>query len=103
MNVIELVGITTFSLITAMLASQLTVASSPKQLEMAGHRIGTLKHRTYDTVMIAMNGGIATEAENIGVMEICSKRLLIILFILIQIFDSGVFGYPLMISKTQVE
>ena len=58
-----------------MLASQLTLASSPKQPEMAGHRIGTLKHRTYDTIVIAMNGGIATETNDVGFMEICGMFL----------------------------
>ena len=31
---------------------------------MAGQRIGALKHRTYDTIMIASHGGIAINSSD---------------------------------------
>ena len=61
-----LVGITTFSLITAMLASQLTVLNTAGQPAMAGGRIGVLKHRAYDTTAVAVRGGIAVASNRLG-------------------------------------
>ena len=54
-----LIGITTFSLITAMLSSELNEMNSAGHLEMTGHRIGVQRYRTFDSIVIAKNGGIA--------------------------------------------
>ena len=61
-----LVGITTFSLVTAMLASQLTMLNTVGQPDIAGQRIGVLKHRIYDTTAVAAHGGIAIATSKVG-------------------------------------
>ncbi len=53
-----MIGITTFSLITATLSSGLTIANSPPSPTIAGAHIGALPHRLYDAMVIAKHGGI---------------------------------------------
>lgn len=68
-----LVGITIFSLITAMLSSEITRHNSPSTPEIAGAKVGALRHRTYDTFLIAKLGGHLVEIpptnESLGIVE----------------------------------
>lgn len=56
-----LIGITTFSMITAMFASDIFKINSPPPPELAGARVGALKNRMYDAAYIAVQGGILTD------------------------------------------
>ena len=59
-----LIGITTFSLITALLSSELTEINSAGQPEMTGLRIGLQKRYTFNAIVVAKNGGIAIPADD---------------------------------------
>ena len=61
-----LIGITTFSIITAMLSAEITKANSPDPPKLAGARVGALRHRTYDAALIAGHGGILVDVEPIN-------------------------------------
>ena len=53
-----LIGMTTFSMLTGKLTFEISEANSPLPPELAGAKIGALRHRTYDALLIATRGGI---------------------------------------------
>ena len=57
------VGITTFSLVTAMLSSEITEFNTIPPPKMAGSKVGALRHRLYEAVLIAKHGGILIDLE----------------------------------------
>lgn len=58
-----LVGITTFSVITAMLASEIYKASYPPSPSLSGVKVGALRHRMYDALVIGNHGGILVDVK----------------------------------------
>ena len=64
------VGITTFSLVTALLSSAITNTNDGIiQTNMAGKRVGALRYHVYDAMVIANHGGIIEDAERKNVEE----------------------------------
>ena len=72
-----LIGITTFSMVTAMLSSELTKANSLPPPEVVGAKVGVLPHRLYDAIVIAKEGGIVENVSSNdtidGIYELVDK------------------------------
>lgn len=52
-----LIGITIIAIFTASLTTEIMKARSPDTPDMNGKRVGVLKHRLHDAIMIAQHGG----------------------------------------------
>lgn len=63
------IGITTFSLITAMLSAEITQANSPPPPSMEGTRVGAIRYRLYDAILIAKHGGVLVDVNMNNVTE----------------------------------
>ena len=57
------IGITTFSLVTAMLSSEITAANSSPPPVMEGSKVGAIQHRLYDAILIGKHGGVLVDIE----------------------------------------
>jgi len=73
-----LVGMTTFSFLTAMMSSELTKINSLPPPTISGAKVGALRHRVYDALFIANHGGIlidinAGNSSNLGVHHLIKK------------------------------
>lgn len=58
-----IIGITTFSLVTAALTSEITAANSLPPPIMSGARVGAVRHRLYEAIIVAKEGGIIVDIE----------------------------------------
>lgn len=56
-----LIGLTVFSIVTAMLTSEIQQANSPPTPTMEGATVAALRHRIYDASLIANKGGILVD------------------------------------------
>ena len=63
------VGITTFSLVTAMLSSEITEANTPPTPSMSGSTVGAIRHRLYDAMLIEKHGGILIDIDPVNITE----------------------------------
>ena len=64
-----IVGITTFSLVTAMLTSQISTASKLPPPTMANKNVGVIRHRDYEAILIASQGGILVDIHPVNITE----------------------------------
>lgn len=64
-----LVGITVCSMFTASLTTEITKTMNPAPPRMNGLRIGALKHRLHDAIIISKNGGLLLEVEHTSVKD----------------------------------
>lgn len=58
-----LLGISTFSIIVAILSAKITFANNPPAPDMARNRVGALRHRAYDASVVAKHGGILVDID----------------------------------------
>ena len=63
------IGIATFSLVTAMLTSEVHAANSPPTPTMGGSKVGVIRHRLYEAILIAKHGGILIDIERANVTD----------------------------------
>ena len=72
-----LIGITCFSMVTAMLSSELTKANSLPPPEVEGAKVGVLPNRLYDSIVVAKHGGtlVNVKSENTlsGIYELVDQ------------------------------
>ena len=63
------IGITTFSIITAMFTSVVAGYNSPPPPCLSEMKVGALRHRIYDSSLIATTGGILIDIEHINIFD----------------------------------
>lgn len=59
-----IIGITMFSMITAMLTSVVGEFNTPAPPDVSGMKVGALRHRTYESTIIAKSGGILVDVNH---------------------------------------
>ena len=57
------VGITTFSLVTALMSSEITKANTSTESNMNGAKVGALRYHLHDAMVIEHHGGIMVDVE----------------------------------------
>ena len=63
------IGITTFSLVTAMLSSEITAANTLAPPTMLGSKVGAIRHRLYEAIVTAKHGGILIDIQPMNVPD----------------------------------
>ena len=63
------IGITTFSLVTAMLSSEIIEANSLPPPTMTGSKIAAMRNRLYDAIVVAKNGGVLIQIRQINATD----------------------------------
>ena len=92
-----IVGITTFSIVTAMLTSEIFRANSidPPRLRMVDARVGVVRDHMYEAILISNHGGILVEVERENITDGIHK--LVALLHLSDIDGFVLDGYELML------
>ena len=71
------VGIAIFSLVTALLTSEITKANSLPSPTMIGTKVGAFRHRLYESIVVAKYGGVLIDIEPVnateGIRQLISK------------------------------
>ena len=64
-----IIGITAFSIITATLTSEIYKVNNLPPPPMQDVRVGTIRHHTYEGILIANNGGVLVEVESSNITD----------------------------------
>jgi hypothetical protein len=73
-----LIGITVFSLLTAIVTTGMQDVIFPKPAEIRGSRVGGLRHRAYEASIVAEHGGIYIDVEDENFMRGVSQLVLML-------------------------
>ena len=64
-----IIGITAFSIITATLTSEIYKVNNLPPPPMQDVRVGTIRHHTYEGILIANNGGVLVEVDSSNITD----------------------------------